>query len=32
MVLLPPSSPELQLVERVWPLVDEPLANRVLLC
>lgn len=25
---LPPYSPELQPVERVWPLVDEPLANR----
>lgn len=25
---LPAYSPELQPVERVWPLVDEPLANR----
>jgi transposase len=25
---LPPASPELQPVERVWPLVDEPVANR----
>lgn len=25
---LPPSSPELQPAERLWPLVDEPLANR----
>ena len=28
LVDLPPYSPELQPVERVWPLVDEPLANR----
>lgn len=28
LVPLPPYSPELQPVERVWPLVDEPLANR----
>ena len=27
-VPLPPYSPELQPAERVWPLVDEPLANR----
>lgn len=28
LVPLPPYSPELQPVERVWPLTDEPLANR----
>lgn len=28
LIPLPPYSPELQPVERVWPLVDEPLANR----
>jgi transposase len=28
LVLLPPSSPELQPAERLWALVDEPLANR----
>lgn len=28
LLFLPPYSPELQPVERVWPLVDEPLANR----
>lgn len=28
LVFLPPASPELQPVERVWPLVDEPVANR----
>lgn len=27
-VRLPPASPELQPVERVWSLVDEPVANR----
>jgi hypothetical protein len=27
-VVLPPSSPEVQPVERVWSLVDEPVANR----
>ncbi len=27
-VFLPPASPELQPVERVWPLLDEPVANR----
>ncbi len=27
-VLLPSASPELQPVERLWPLVDEPVANR----
>jgi len=27
LVLLPPASPELQLVERVWGLLDEPAAN-----
>jgi transposase len=27
-VALPPASPELQPVERVWPLLDEPIANR----
>jgi transposase len=27
-VFLPPASPELQPVERVWSLVDEPVANR----
>jgi hypothetical protein len=26
---LPPYSPELQPAERLWPLLDEPLANRV---
>ncbi len=25
---LPPYSPELQPAERIWPIVDEPLANR----
>jgi hypothetical protein len=29
LVWLPPYSPELQPAERLWPLVDEPLANRV---
>lgn len=29
LVLLPPASPELQPVERVWPLINEPVANRV---
>lgn len=28
LVPLPPASPELQPVERVWPLLDEPVANR----
>lgn len=28
LVVLPPASPELQPVERVWMLVDEPVANR----
>ncbi|MBA2469543.1 MAG: IS630 family transposase [Chloroflexia bacterium] len=28
LVFLPPASPELQPVERVWRLVDEPVANR----
>lgn len=28
LIFLPAYSPELQPVERVWPLVDEPLANR----
>ena len=28
LVPLPPSSPELQPAERLWPLVDEPVANR----
>ncbi len=27
-VLLPAASPELQPAERLWPLVDEPVANR----
>ena len=27
-VFLPPYSPELQPAERLWPLVDEPVANR----
>ncbi len=25
---LPPYSPELQPAERLWPLIDEPLANK----
>lgn len=29
LVFLPPASPELQPAERLWPLVDEPVANRV---
>lgn len=29
LVLLPPQSPELQPAERLWALVDEPVANRV---
>lgn len=29
LVLLPSYSPELQPAERLWPLVDEPIANRV---
>lgn len=29
LVRLPPLSPELQPVERVWTLLDEPIANRV---
>ncbi len=28
LVFLPPASPEIQPVERVWSLVDEPVANR----
>jgi transposase len=28
LVFLPPASPELQPVERLWSLVDEPVANR----
>jgi transposase len=28
LVVLPPASPELQPAERLWPLVDEPVANR----
>jgi transposase len=28
LALLPPYSPELQPAERLWPLVDEPVANR----
>jgi transposase len=28
LVFLPPYSPELQPVERVWPLVNEAVANR----
>lgn len=28
LIFLPPYSPELQPSERLWPLVDEPLANR----
>jgi transposase len=28
LVFLPPYSPELQPAERLWPLVDEPVANR----
>jgi transposase len=28
LVFLPPYGPELQPAERLWPLVDEPLANR----
>ncbi|MDQ3513933.1 MAG: transposase [Chloroflexota bacterium] len=28
LVFLPPSSPELQPAERLWGLVDEPVANR----
>lgn len=28
LVSLPPYSPELQPAERLWPLVDEPLANQ----
>jgi transposase len=28
LVFLPPYSPELQPAERLWPLVDEPIANR----
>jgi transposase len=30
LVFLPPYSPELQPVERVWPLVDAAVANRAL--
>lgn len=28
LVFLPPYSPELQPAERLWPLIDEPVANR----
>ncbi len=28
LVLLPPHTPELQPAEHLWPLVDEPIANR----
>ena len=28
LVVLPPSSPELQPAEHLWPLVDEPIVNR----
>ena len=28
LIQMPPASPELQPVERIWPLVDEPVANR----
>ena len=28
LAFLPPYSPELQPVERLWPLVDEPVANK----
>jgi transposase len=28
LAFLPPCSPELQPAERLWPLVDEPVANR----
>jgi transposase len=28
LVVLPPAAPELQPAERLWPLVDEPVANR----
>ena len=28
LVFLPPYSPELQPAERLWPLVDEPVANQ----
>jgi transposase len=28
LAFLPPASPELQPAERLWPLVDEPVANR----
>ena len=28
LLFLPPASPELQPAERLWPLVDEPVANR----
>jgi transposase len=30
LLFLPPASPELQPAERLWPLVDEPVANRTL--
>lgn len=29
LVVLPPASPERRPVERVWPLINEPVANRV---
>src|SRR6202007_1261797 len=28
LVFLPPYTPELQPAERLWPLIDEPIANR----
>lgn len=28
LAFLPPASPELQPAERLWPLLDEPVANR----
>lgn len=28
LIFLPPYTPELQPAERLWPIVDEPLANR----
>jgi hypothetical protein len=30
LVFLPPASPELQPAERLWPLIDEPVANQAL--
>src|SRR6516162_2302205 len=32
LVFLPPYSPEVQPAERLWPLSNEPLANRVFTC